>query len=77
MRRSASSLIAIDDTESSNPSKSKFREPQHPFDVTNLEEASNMFKKMLKQRPRPSIVRFTQLLGQVAKLEHYSVAILV
>ncbi|XP_020423405.1 pentatricopeptide repeat-containing protein At1g63130, mitochondrial isoform X3 [Prunus persica] len=62
-------------SQSSNPSKSKSRDPQHPFDVTNLEEASNMFKKMLKQRPRPSIVRFTQLLGQVAKLEHYSVAI--
>ncbi|CAL8161648.1 unnamed protein product [Prunus armeniaca] len=58
-----------------NPSKSKSRDPQHPFDVTNLGDASNMFDKMLKQGRRPSVVRFTQLLGQVAKLKHYSVVI--
>lgn len=58
-----------------NPSKSKSRDPQHPFDVTNLGDASNMFDKMLKQGSRPSVVRFTQLLGQVAKLKHYSVVI--
>ncbi|PQQ15239.1 pentatricopeptide repeat-containing protein [Prunus yedoensis var. nudiflora] len=34
-------------SQSSNPSKSKSRDPQHPFDVTNLEEASNMFKRCL------------------------------
>ncbi|KAI5338001.1 hypothetical protein L3X38_017272 [Prunus dulcis] len=30
---------------------------------------------MLQMRPLPSVVRFTKILGQVAKLKHYSAVI--
>ncbi|KAL6276280.1 hypothetical protein ACE6H2_019881 [Prunus campanulata] len=44
-------------------------------EITDLEDALNLFNSMLQTRPLPSIVDFNQLLGQVAKLKRYSTAI--
>ncbi|BFG34595.1 hypothetical protein CerSpe_208690 [Prunus speciosa] len=44
-------------------------------EITDLEDALNLFNSMLQTRPLPSIVDFNQLLGQVAKLKRYSAAI--
>ncbi|KAI5313922.1 hypothetical protein L3X38_043098 [Prunus dulcis] len=43
--------------------------------ITTVEDAFNVFDRMLQMPPPPSIVRFTQILGQVAKLKHYSAVI--
>ncbi|CAL2264279.1 unnamed protein product [Prunus armeniaca] len=40
--------------------------------ITTVEDAFNVFDRMLQMRPPPSVVRFNQILGQVAKLKHYS-----
>ncbi|BBH06988.1 ATP-binding protein, partial [Prunus dulcis] len=37
-----------------------------------VEDAFNVFDRMLQMRPPPSVVRFNQILGQVAKLKRYS-----
>ncbi|CAL8999591.1 unnamed protein product [Prunus brigantina] len=39
--------------------------------ITTVEDAFNVFDRMLQKRPLPSLVRFTQILTQVAKLKHY------
>ncbi|CAL8161647.1 unnamed protein product [Prunus armeniaca] len=44
-------------------------------EITDLEDALNLFNSMLQTRPLPSVVDFNPLLGQVAKLKHYSAAI--
>ena len=41
----------------------------------NLEDALNSFHRMLRMRPLPSIVRFSQLLTQITKMNHYSLVI--
>ncbi|CAL2264525.1 unnamed protein product [Prunus armeniaca] len=43
--------------------------------ITTVEDAFNVFDRMLQKRPLPSLVRFTQILTQVAKLKHYSAVI--
>ncbi|PQM36207.1 pentatricopeptide repeat-containing protein [Prunus yedoensis var. nudiflora] len=43
--------------------------------IATVEDAFNVFDRMLQKRPLPSLVRFTQLLTQVAKLKHYSAVI--
>ena len=43
--------------------------------ITNVEDAFNLFDRMLQMRPLPSVVRFNKILGQVAKLKHYSAVI--
>ncbi|KAM5586540.1 hypothetical protein ABKV19_005455 [Rosa sericea] len=40
--------------------------------VSNVEDALKVFDEMLQRRPLPSVVCFNQLLGQLAKLKHYS-----
>ncbi|PRQ34778.1 putative metalloenzyme, LuxS/M16 peptidase, tetratricopeptide-like helical domain-containing protein [Rosa chinensis] len=39
------------------------------------EDALKLFREMLHSRPLPCVVRFTQLLGQLVKLKHYSAVI--
>ena len=41
----------------------------------NLDHALDLFDKMLHMHPLPSIVDFTQLLGAIARMKHYSVVI--
>uniref|UniRef100_A0A2N9EWU3 ABC transporter family G domain-containing protein n=1 Tax=Fagus sylvatica TaxID=28930 RepID=A0A2N9EWU3_FAGSY len=41
----------------------------------NLDHALDLFDKMLHLRPLPSIVDFNQLLGAIARMNHYSVVI--
>jgi hypothetical protein len=41
----------------------------------NLDHALPLFDTMLHMRPLPSIVDFTQLLGAIARMKHYSVVI--
>ncbi|KAM3704711.1 hypothetical protein ACJW31_03G026300 [Castanea mollissima] len=41
----------------------------------NLDHALGLFDKMLHMHPLPSIVDFTQLLGAIARMKHYSVVI--
>ncbi|XP_050111695.1 putative pentatricopeptide repeat-containing protein At1g12700, mitochondrial [Malus sylvestris] len=43
--------------------------------ITNVEDALNVFDEMLQRRPLPSIIPFTQVLGQLAKLKNYSTII--
>ncbi|ONI00492.1 hypothetical protein PRUPE_6G091400 [Prunus persica] len=43
--------------------------------ITTVEDAFIVFDRMLQMRPPPSVVRFDQILGQVAKLKHYSAVI--
>ncbi|XP_050111937.1 pentatricopeptide repeat-containing protein At1g62910-like [Malus sylvestris] len=43
--------------------------------ITNVEDALNVFDEMLQRRPLPSIFPFTQVLGQLAMLKHYSTVI--
>ena len=41
----------------------------------NLDHALGLFDTMLHMHPLPSIVDFTQLLGAIARMKHYSVVI--
>nr|XP_023903992.1 putative pentatricopeptide repeat-containing protein At1g12700, mitochondrial [Quercus suber] len=41
----------------------------------NLDHALGLFDKMLHMHPLPSVVDFTQLLGAIARMKHYSVVI--
>jgi hypothetical protein len=43
--------------------------------LSNLDHALDLFDRMLHMRPLPSIVDFTQLLGGIARMKHYSVVI--
>ena len=38
----------------------------------NVDHALHLFDKMLHMRPLPSIMDFTQLLGAIARMNHYS-----
>ncbi|KAK9932531.1 hypothetical protein M0R45_019766 [Rubus argutus] len=74
-----STLVDLFHSRSSKPSKSELvREsdavPSKPK-VTTLEDALNLFDEMLQRRPLPSVVRFNQLLGQLAKLKYHSAVI--
>ncbi|KAL6187988.1 hypothetical protein ACLB2K_039383 [Fragaria x ananassa] len=40
--------------------------------VSDVEDALKVFDEMLHSRPLPSVVRFTQILGQLVKLRQYS-----
>ncbi|KAL6272062.1 hypothetical protein ACE6H2_022754 [Prunus campanulata] len=53
----------------------QFERNSYSPEITNLEDALNLFNSMLQTRPLPLIVDFNSLLGQVAKLKHYSAAI--
>ncbi|KAK9940767.1 hypothetical protein M0R45_017409 [Rubus argutus] len=53
----------------------RVRDPPSNPKVTTLESALKVFDEMLHRRPLPSVVRFTQILGQLAKLKHYSAVI--
>ncbi|PRQ34465.1 hypothetical protein RchiOBHm_Chr5g0069261 [Rosa chinensis] len=39
--------------------------------INYLDYALKVFDEMLQRRPLPSVVRFTQILSQLVKLEHY------
>ena len=41
----------------------------------NLDHALGLFDSMLHMHPLPSIVDFTQLLGAIARMKHYSIVI--
>ena len=41
----------------------------------NVDDALDLFDKMLQLSPLPSIVDFTQLLGAIVRMKHYSVVI--
>ena len=43
----------------------------------NLDHALGLFNTMLHMHPLPSIVDFTQLLGAIARMKHYSVVVTV
>ena len=43
--------------------------------VRNVDDALNMFDKMLHMRPLPSIVEFNHMLGAIARMKHYPVVI--
>ncbi|ONI01027.1 hypothetical protein PRUPE_6G117200 [Prunus persica] len=53
----------------------QFESNSNSPEITDLEDALNLFNSMLQTRPLPSIGDFNKLLGQVAKLKHYSAAI--
>ncbi|KAJ0716957.1 putative tetratricopeptide-like helical domain superfamily [Helianthus annuus] len=40
--------------------------------LTNLDDAFNLFDEMLNTQPLPSVVKFTQLLNAVSKMNHFS-----
>ncbi|PRQ34462.1 putative pentatricopeptide [Rosa chinensis] len=61
-------LVALLHFKSSKPTKSRETHPR----VSNVEHALKVFDEMLQRRPLPCVVRFNQLLGQRAKLKHYS-----
>lgn len=44
-------------------------------EIGNLDEALSLFHGLLRTRPLPSVVCFTQLLGQIVKMKQYSVVI--
>lgn len=72
-----SNYLASFNSQPSKPSKSRntlLVRDQLPK-VTNLEVALKVFDEMLQTRPLLSVVRFNQILGQVAKLKHYSVVL--
>jgi pentatricopeptide repeat domain-containing protein 1 len=76
---SLNNYFALFHSQSSKPSKSQLGKlvrdaPSKPI-FTNLESALKVFDEMLHRRPLPSVVRFTQILGQLAKLKHYSAVI--
>lgn len=67
-------------SQSSNPRESSKThlgnlEKDPPAKVINVEDARKVFDEMLQMRPLPSVVRFNQILGQIAKSKHYSAAI--
>ncbi|KAM1553562.1 hypothetical protein EV2_006552 [Malus domestica] len=77
-----SSLVAVANdysatfhSRSAQPVKCTKTQQRQLAKVTNLEDAFNVFDEMLQWRPLPSIVRFTQILSQVAKFKHYSAAV--
>ncbi|XP_068309631.1 pentatricopeptide repeat-containing protein At1g62680, mitochondrial-like [Pyrus communis] len=59
-------------SQSFEPNKSRNTQLQHLVKASNLEDALHVFDEMLQMRPLPSVVLFNQIMGQVAKLKHYS-----
>jgi hypothetical protein len=49
----------------------RVRDPSVPK-LTTLIDALKVFEEMLQRRPLPSIKCFTQILGQLVNLKHYS-----
>ncbi|KAK9942554.1 hypothetical protein M0R45_008212 [Rubus argutus] len=79
---SDNNYFALFHSKSSNTSKGAntqlrklVRDPTSKPKVTNVDDALKVFDEMLHRRPVPSVVRFNQLLGQLAKLKHYSLVI--
>ncbi|XP_020421226.1 putative pentatricopeptide repeat-containing protein At1g12700, mitochondrial [Prunus persica] len=75
----ANDYFAFLHSQPSKPIKSTRTQLEQPVrnssEITTVEDAFNVFDRMLQMRPPPSVVRFTQILGQVAKLKHYSAVI--
>ncbi|KAI5322175.1 hypothetical protein L3X38_031247 [Prunus dulcis] len=75
----ASDYFAFLHSQPSKPIKSTRTQLEQPVrnspKITTVEDAFNVFDRMLQMRPPPSVVRFNQILGQVAKLKHYSAVI--
>ncbi|KAL6276001.1 hypothetical protein ACE6H2_019602 [Prunus campanulata] len=75
----ANDYFAFLHSQPSKPIKSTRTQLEQPVrnspKITTVEDAFNVFDGMLQMRPPPSVVRFNQILGQVAKLKHYSAVI--
>ncbi|KAJ9556988.1 hypothetical protein OSB04_011602 [Centaurea solstitialis] len=57
-------------------SASNHHRPPSVFDkITKLDDALQLFDQMTQTQPLPSVVKFTQLLQAVTKMQHYSYAI--
>ncbi|XP_062014020.1 putative pentatricopeptide repeat-containing protein At1g12700, mitochondrial [Rosa rugosa] len=64
--------LALLHSQPSIPLKSRNTHLERPKVVSNVEDALKVFHEMLQRRPLPFIVRFTQILGQLVKMKHYS-----
>ncbi|PQM32603.1 pentatricopeptide repeat-containing protein [Prunus yedoensis var. nudiflora] len=75
----ANDYFAFVHSQPSKPIKSTRTQLEQPVrnspKITTVDDAFNVFDRMLQMRPPPSVVRFNQILGQVAKLKHYSAVI--
>ncbi|KAL6203391.1 hypothetical protein ACLB2K_027091 [Fragaria x ananassa] len=60
-------VTALFHSQPSNPSKSGETHPENH----NVEDVLKVFDEMLQRRPLPSVVRFTQILGQLVKLKQF------
>lgn len=43
--------------------------------IREPDDAIDLFREMVRTRPRPSVIDFTKLLPAVMKMHHYSVAL--
>ncbi|PPD73989.1 hypothetical protein GOBAR_DD29085 [Gossypium barbadense] len=41
----------------------------------NVDDAFNLFNKMIQRYPKPSIVEFTKLLAAIVRMKHYAIAV--
>ena len=68
-------LISRNHSKASSKEFSRGKHGREHDKIETLEDALKMFDEMLRIRPLPSVVCFNQLLGQIAKMKHYSVVI--